>query len=88
MKAIHVTQLRTAVNAIRAAANLDPLDSDATIGAGLIVRAQHLLDLRTGLDEARNMIGLGGLTYTDPTITAGATTIKAAHVTELRNGVK
>jgi hypothetical protein len=88
VKVIHITQLRTAVNAMRAAANLDPLDADATVGAGLIVRAQHLLDLRTGLDEARSMIGLAALTYTDPAITIGATAIKAAHVTELRNGVK
>ncbi|MDP9195015.1 MAG: hypothetical protein M3P06_25240 [Acidobacteriota bacterium] len=88
VKLVHITQLRTAVDAMRAAANLDPLDGDATVGAGLIVRAQHLLDLRTGLDEARSAIGLTALSYTDPAITAGATTIKAAHVTELRNGVK
>jgi hypothetical protein len=88
VKAVHITQLRTAVNAMRVAANLDPLDADTTVGSGLIVRAQHVLDLRTGLDEARSMIGLAPLTYTDAVITAGATTIKAAHVTELRNGVK
>lgn len=88
VKVVHFTQLRTAVNAIRAAANLDPLDADATIALGALVRAQHLLDLRDGLDEARSTIGLTALTYTDPTITTGATRVKATHVTELRNGVK
>ena len=53
VKVVHVTQLRTAVDAMRAAANLDPLDADATVAAGAIVKAQHILDLRLGLDEAR-----------------------------------
>jgi hypothetical protein len=87
-KAVHVTQLRTAVNAFRAAAGLGALVADGTIGVGSLIRAQHITALRTGLNEARSVIGLSALTYTDPTLTAGATKIKAAHIHELRNGVR
>jgi hypothetical protein len=88
VKAIHFTQLRTAVNAMRAAASLGALASDPTVTAGGIVRAHHITDLRAGLDEARTLIGLAALSYTDPTLTIGATAVKETHVTELRNGVK
>ena len=88
IKVVHITQLRTAVNAFRAAADLDPLDADGTIASGAAVKAQHILDLRLGLNEARSVLGLSAVAYTDPTITVGVTTIKAAHVTELRNGVR
>jgi hypothetical protein len=84
VKAVHLTQLRTAVNAMRAAAGLSPLGSDATIAIGLPVRAQHITDLRTALNAARTAIGLPTLTYTDPT----PTIIKAVHVQQLRNAVK
>jgi hypothetical protein len=88
VKAAHFTQLRTAVNALRAAANLASLDPDGTVAVGAVVQAQHVLDLRVGLDQARSTIGLTALSYTNPTLTPGATSVKAAHVTELRNGVK
>jgi len=88
VKAVHITQLRTAVSAFRAAAGLGALAADGTIGVGSPIRAQHITALRTGLNEARSVIGLSALTYTDPTLTAGATKIKTAHINELRNGVR
>jgi hypothetical protein len=84
VKAVHITQLRTAVNAMRASASLPPLTADPTIGSGLVIRAQHITAIRTGLSEARSAIGMPALSYTDGTLT----TIKAIHVQELRNGVK
>lgn len=84
IKAVHVTELRTAVNAMRASASLPPLAADSTIGPGQRIRAQHITALRTGLSQARAAIGLPALSYTDATLTR----IKAAHVQELRNGVK
>jgi hypothetical protein len=88
IKLVHITQLRTAVNAFRAAADLDPLDADPTVASGAVVRAQHVLDLRLGLNEARSVLGLSALSYPDPTLTGGVTKVKAAHVNELRGGVK
>jgi uncharacterized protein YkwD len=84
VKAVHLTQLRTAVNAMRASAALAPLAPDATVAVGALVRATHVTDLRTALNAARSAIGSGALTYTD----AVPSLIKAVHVQELRNGVK
>lgn len=44
--------------------------------------------MRTALDAARSAIGLTALSYTDGTITAGVTRVKAARISDLRNGVK
>ncbi|HKR65136.1 MAG TPA: fibronectin type III domain-containing protein, partial [Thermoanaerobaculia bacterium] len=88
VKAAHITQLRTAVNAMRAAANLSAASfTDPTISA-LPIKAVHVTELRTALDAARSAITLPALTYTDPTITTGTTRIKTAHVTELRAGTQ
>ncbi len=88
IRATHITQLRTAVNAMRAAATLGALPADATIAAGALIRASHVTALRSALNEARSVIGLTALAYTDPTLTAGVTKVKTAHVEELRNGVR
>lgn len=84
IKAVHFTQLRTAVNTMRAAGGLTPLDIDGTIATGMVVRDEHLNTLRTGLNQARSAIGLPALTFTD----TPPMVIKAVHVNELRAGVK
>jgi len=89
VKAAHIVELRTAVNAMRAAGGLSAqVFTDSPLLAGTTIKAVHLVELRTALDQARTAIGLSSLAYTDPTITLGVTKPKAAHVTELRNGVK
>jgi hypothetical protein len=88
-KATHILQLRTAVNAMRAAAGLgEQAFTDPALTSGTSIQAIHLQQLRTALDQARAAIGLPALAYTDPTLAAGVTKIKAAHVTGLRTGVK
>jgi len=84
VKLVHVTELRTAVNAMRASAGMSTMSADGTIAAGAIVRAQHVSDLRTALSEARAVLGLGSVTFTDSTLIV----IKAVHVEELRAGVE
>ena len=89
VQATHVTQLRTAVNAVRTLASLGAgsyTDPSLTVSV-TPVKAAHINDLRTAIDAARSNLTLTALTYGE-TITAGATTIKTSHVTELRNGVK
>lgn len=86
IKAVHVTQLRTAVNAVRASAGLSAAtftDMDLT---GAAAKAVHAQELRTALDAARAALALDSLTYTDPALTAA--TIKRAHLIELREGVR
>ena len=49
---------------------------------------REFTELRTALNAARTALGLGALTFTDPTLTAQSTRIKSAHITELRDAVK
>jgi hypothetical protein len=89
IKAIHLTQLRTAVNAVRTLASLGPFSyTDPTVTAGVTqVKAVHVNELRSALNAARSALTLPAVSYSE-TITAGTTTVKATHLTELRNGVK
>jgi hypothetical protein len=89
IKAAHITQLRTAVNAVRTLASLGAGSyTDPTITPGTTtVLAAHVLDLRNALDAARSNLSLPALSYAE-TITAGVTPVKTSHVIELRNGVK
>jgi hypothetical protein len=89
-KTAHITQLRTAVNALRTAAGLSASSfTDSTLtSASTTIQAVHITELRTALNAARAAIGLALIAYTDPTLTTQVTTIKAAHLTELRAGVQ
>jgi hypothetical protein len=88
VRAAHVTELRTAVNAVRTLAVLTGATvTDSTLSSSVTVKALHVAELRAALDEARTKLHLTALSYTDPGVTAG-TTIKAAHVDELRQGVE
>jgi hypothetical protein len=93
VRAVHVTELRTAVTAVCVLAGNPSPCSTAYTDASLTVhvtavKAAHLNELRSKLNAARSTLGLSALTYTDtPTVTVQTTKIKKAHVTELRNGV-
>ena len=90
VKAAHITQLRTAVNAVRAVAGLSAATfTDAAVVAGTTtIKATHLRELRHALNQGRASAGLSYMTYTDMAITTPPGRIKAAHVTDLRNAVK
>lgn len=87
IKATHVTELRTAVNAVRAAAGLSA--SSWTDGSltGVDVKAVHINELRNSLDAALSALLLSSGSYTD-TLTANVTPIKAVHINELRDRLK
>jgi len=52
-----------------------------------MIKAAHITELRSSLDEARSDLDLTAMQYTDPALTVGDT-VKAAHIRELRAGVK
>jgi Neprosin/Bacterial Ig domain/Divergent InlB B-repeat domain len=85
---IDVLELRTAVNAVRAAAGLGATFFSDPLMSGVLIRALHIEELRTSLDAARAALGLSALGYTDSSLTGGLVTIKAAHINELRAGVQ
>lgn len=84
VKALHVFELRAAVNAFRASAGLAPLSNDPTIGSGMLLRQHHITNLRAGLAQARAAIGLPPISHAYPV----PVEVKAVHIEELRNGVK
>jgi hypothetical protein len=82
-----VTELRQAVNAIRAAANLSAATwTDATLNSSVNVRAVHLEELRTNLDQALTALGLPVSSYTDAALSG--VLIKKVHLDELRQRVQ
>ncbi len=89
VRAQHFIDLRSAVNAVRALAGLGAYPfTDPTLASGGIIKAVHLTDLRAALDSARAALLLPAITYTTTTVTAGTSTISAADLYDLREGVK
>ncbi len=89
IKAAHITQLRTAVNAVRTLAGFGAGSyTDPGLAAGTAVKRLHILDLRSSLDGARGLLSLQALTYTDSSITTSVTRPKTAHITEIRAGTQ
>src|SRR5260370_3613384 len=91
MKASHITELRTAVNAVRALAGSPAATwTNPNVAPGVTISVADVRDLRTALGYALSALGIQTPTYTDPTIKGftedplNATPIRAAHIRELR----
>lgn len=87
-RAVHITELRARIDAVRAAHGLPAYDwADPTLVVGSsAVLAQHLLDLRTALRQAYTASSRTPPAYTDPDLGVG-TTIRVSHIAELRAAV-
>ena len=95
IKAQHIWELRQAVNAVRATApSLPPVtwtDNVTSAGAlvGITVKAAHIEELRSKLDEALTALGLPMSPYTDPVPPGlSGVAIKKIHIDQLRQRVK
>ena len=86
VQAIHLTQLRTAVNAVRALAVLGSLPFTETPSPSITIKAVHITELRTALDAALGPLGRGTGGYTDAALAGVA--VKTVHFQEIRNRVK
>jgi len=89
VKAVHTMELRTAANAVRALAGLQPFTfTDPSLNSTIKIKSVHLTELRDALAAARSTLGMPALVYTNPTITPGVSVIKAVNMTELRAGTQ
>ena len=87
IKAQHINELRSAVNAVRATAGLAQAGwTDPTL-PGVAVKAVHITELRQSLNQALQTMGFNLPTYTDSTLSSGCM-VKKAHVEELRQAVR
>jgi hypothetical protein len=90
VKAVHVIEIRQAVNALRELANEAAIyssnDLDVNLLRGQVIQAQHFTSLMTELNAARGPFNLGtaGFQYT---FTAGSV-IHNTHMRDLRLAVK
>ena len=86
VQALHITELRSAINTVRAARGLSAFTwTDPTLTAGSTkAKALHLTEMRTALNQAYQAVGRTAPTYTDATVTV----IKAIHLNELRTAVR
>ena len=89
IRAVHVTELRTRIDGLRAAAGLRRFAwTDRVLRAGVTrVRLVHLTELRSALAEAYAAAGRSAPRWTDASPSGGTTPIRAVHVTELRAAV-
>lgn len=84
-KAIHITELRTMINAVRTRNGASAFSfTDPTLTTSIGIKAVHITELRTALQGAYASLGLTPPTVFT-TITAGTTRITAAMLTEIRN---
>jgi Tol biopolymer transport system component len=87
MKAIHITQLRQAVDAVRSLAGLPVVNWTGAVQFGSVISAGHVLKLRENLEPALGALKLRVSPYSE-NLVPGVITIKKAHIAELRERVK
>jgi hypothetical protein len=89
IRAVHVMELRVAIDSARAVRGLAPFGwTGAPLGPGAPVKAVHLTELRVALNQAYQAASRPVPTYTDAAVAAGVTVIKAIHLNELRAAVR
>ena len=89
VRAVHITELRLRIDALRRAAQLGPFSwTDPVLTAGATpVRLMHLIEVRSALAQAYVAAGRPAPRWTDAAPAAGATPIRAVHLMELRAAV-
>jgi len=89
VKAIHITELRTRVDAARARSSLPPYPwTDPTLTQFVtLITAQHVVDLRSALNNVYSARGMALPTYTNVVLIPGTSIVKAVDITELRRAL-
>ncbi len=87
VKAIHVTELRDAINLLRLRASLATVTWAEAVSIGVSIKATHITEMRTRLEEARTALSLAPTVYTDPSLASG-NVIKKEHIQDIRDSLK
>lgn len=87
VKASHLLELRTAVNAVRALASLGSATFTDPSPAGVLIKGVHIVELRSALDAARSALNLPTAFYENQPLPVGHP-IRAVHLLNLRGGVQ
>jgi Cu/Zn superoxide dismutase len=89
VKAVHITELRNAINTLRAANGLGAfVFTDPSLGVGTPVKGVHITELRTALNAVYTQRSRPVPAYTDPSIAIASTLIQSIHIAELRMAVR
>ncbi|MEK6409051.1 MAG: hypothetical protein AABN34_19180 [Acidobacteriota bacterium] len=89
IKGVHLTEVRQAVNAVRALANpstYPPVNWIEPAPQGVPIRAQHMLDLRSNVNPALTALGLP-MVSSDSSLAVG-NPIRGLHLQDVRDKVK
>ena len=87
IKAIHITELRQAIDTLRARYNLSTITWPPITAGSTTIRAVDVTELRTALDAVYVAAGRQAPTYSTATLTAGTTRITIAIIAELRTAI-
>ena len=87
---VHVMELRSAIDTLRAVNHLAPIGwTDVTPSPEITtVESFYISDLRAALTATYRAVNIAAPQFTDPDIIPGVTVIKAAHLNELREAVR
>ena len=86
VQAVHLQEIRTAVNAVMTAAGQTPTFGSVT--PGTMVLARDITDLRAALVTAYAKIGMPNPPSFAESFTPTVTTIRGSHFQEIRNAIK
>ena len=87
VKALHLTEMRVAVNAIETLAGTTPTVFPDAVLTAVAVKAVHITELRTALNNARFTLSLSTLSFTNALV-ASTSVVQAIDFTEIRNGTR
>jgi M6 family metalloprotease-like protein len=87
IKGIHLTEMRTAVNAVHVLAGLGTATWTDPSPVGVRIKAVHITELRSALNAARSSLLLPPQSY-QRAVTTGTSPVAATDFTEIRNGTK
>ena len=90
VRAVHLTELRTRIDAARRQCGLANVSwTDPVIVSGVTpIQAVHITQARTAIDAAYRACERMPPSWTDPEIISGVTSVKALHFAELRDAVQ